>query len=141
MSDQGVDASVEVEAARIAKQLRRREEIAWAIGFIFYLALEFFRLKYWAEDSSKWSLFGGLIPFETLVFLVAFLSATSMQTTLRERGYSNERSQFEKSITLVLQRQDAEGLRLIRGKAVASSICAFVLGMVMSGVARTYFFN
>jgi hypothetical protein len=140
MTDKALDISVEAEAAQLAKKLRKREGFAWALGILIYGFLEVMRLIYWPE-AGKWFVVGWLIPFEALVFLIAFVSATSMQSTLRDRGYSNERNQFEKSISLMIGHQDAEGLRLVRGIAVASAICALVLGMVMSGVVRTYFFN
>ena len=139
MSDQGVDASVEVEAARIAKQLRRREGVAWALGILFYGGLEFMRLIY-LPDAGKWFVFGWLIPVEFLLSMTAFWSSISMQSALKERGYSNERSQFEQSIALLLKRHDIEGLRLLNGIAMAGTIYAFPLGMVMAGIVRTYFF-
>jgi hypothetical protein len=140
MTDEARDTSVEVEATQMAKNLRQREGFAWALGILFYGFLEFMRLIY-LPDSGKWFVFGWLIPVECLMFMTAFWSSISMQSALKERGYSNERSQFAQSIALLLKRQDTEGLRLLRGIAMAGTIYAFPLGMVMAGIVRTYFFN
>ena len=140
MTDKALEISVEAEAAEMAKNIRKREGFAWALGTLFYGFLETMRLIYW-PDAGKWFVFGWLIPFECLIFLTAFLSSTSMQSSLKERGYSNERNQFQQSIALILKRQDAEGLRLVRGIAMAGAAYAMPLGMVMAGIVRTYFFN
>lgn len=140
MTERSSEISVEAEAKQLAKNLRNREGFAWAFGALLYGFLEVMRLIYW-PNAGEWLVFGWLIPFECLIFLAAFFSSTSMQSTLRERGYSNERNQFEHSIALMLKRQDAEGLRLIRGIAMAGAVYAFPLGMVMAGIVRTYFFN
>jgi len=140
MMEESIQISVETEAKQLAKNGRNREGFAWVFGALLYGFLEAMRLIYW-PNAGKWFVFGWLIPFECLIFLTAFFSSTSMQSTLRERGYSNERNQFEQSIALMLKRQDAEGLRLVRGIAMAGAAYAFPLGMVMAGIVRTYFFH
>ena len=140
MSDQGVDASVEVEAKQMVRSLGRRGDLAGVIGIFVYAALEVVRLIYW-PDAGKWAVVGWLIPFQGLTCILANVSYESMKSTLKERGYSGETAQREQTLILMIQRQDAEGLRLVRGMATAGAVYALVLGMVMAGIVRTYFFN
>lgn len=127
-----VDVAIEAEAVHMAKRIRRREELAFACGFVLYLALELIRLKYFSGLVSERSLRGWFIPFACLTWLLAMISSVSMQSTLKGHGVSNERSQLKESVVSLIERHDTEGLRLLRGIAMAGAIYAFVLGMAMS---------
>ena len=140
MSDQVNDASVAAEAKRMVRSLGRRGDLAGVIGIFVYAALEGVRLIYW-PDAGKWAVVGWLIPFQGLTCILANVSYESMKSSLKELGYSGETSHREQTLILLIQRQDAEGLRLVRGMATAGGVYAFVIGMVMSGLVRTYFFN
>ena len=140
MSEQAKGASVEVEAKRMVRSLRRRGDFAGVIGIFVYAALEVVRHIYW-PDAGKWTVVGWLIPFEGLTCFFAYVSYESMKSSLKELGYSGETAHREQTLILLIQRQDAEGLRLVRGMATAGGVYAFVIGMVMSGIVRTYFFN
>ncbi|MBI3533279.1 MAG: hypothetical protein HY068_12585 [Burkholderiales bacterium] len=132
MTDKTFDISVETEAAQMVKRLRRREEIAFVLGFVLYVVAEFARLQYFENVIGLWTLRGVFIPFASLLALLVLISSVSMQSSLGNRCDGNAITQRKKCCEQLLMNKDVEGLQLLYRIAMAGTLGAFGLGMVVA---------
>jgi hypothetical protein len=121
----------EIEAEKMLNRLRRRDGMVFGIGLILSVTLEFVRFQYFENTINAWTLRGIFIPVASISWLLAMISSVSMQSSLKSRGVLNPVSPGIKCVAGLLAKNDAEGLRLIRGIAVAAYVYDFVLGMAI----------
>lgn len=132
MTDKTVDISVEAEAVQMVKRLRRREEIAFVLGFALYAAAEFIRLQFFENTIGIRTLRAWFIPFASLLALLVLISSVSMQSSLRSRCDGNAVTQRKKCFEQLLMNKDVEGFQLLYRIAMAGTLGAFGLGMVVA---------
>ena len=127
-----ISASVEAEAAQMAKKMRKRETMTFVLGFVLYATVELVRLGFFENAIKLWTLRGIFIPIVSLSLLLVLVSSVSMQSSLKSRCSASAITQKKICYEQLLMNKDAEGLRLLNGIAFVGSIASFITGMLVA---------
>lgn len=125
------DVDTEIQTSRIYKKLEAGEYIGFVAGFAIFSIVEL-SCRHFLPNADIWHARAWFFPIAGLIFIAALLSSVSMQDSLRERGLPHPLKKRRECIRLLLQTDDEEGLRLLRGIAMAANTYSLALGMAIA---------
>ena len=127
-----ISASVEAEAAQMAKKMVKRETMTFVLGFVLYATVELVRLGFFENAIKLWTLRGIFMLIVSLSGVFLLVSIVSMQSSLKSRCSGDAITQKKICYEQLLMNKDDEGLRLLNGIAFAGSIASFISGMLVA---------
>jgi len=116
-------------ADRIVKDLRRNETISMVIGALVVLGAEMFHTCC-MPGIQVWKVRGLFIPLICVVSLLAMWSSIGMQNSLKERGAPHAIESRMQCIQFLIDANDVEGMRLLKGVGIASNFHCAVFGII-----------
>jgi hypothetical protein len=129
------EVDLEIQTSRICKKLGAGEYIGFAAGFAIFSIVEL-SCRHFLPNTDIWHARGWFFPIAGLISIFAMFSSVSMQDSLRDRGAPHPLKKRRECIRLLLQTHDEEGLRLVRGIAMAANAYTLAMGM---GIALCVF--
>jgi len=126
-------------ADQVVKDLTRNETLFILAGLAIAFAAEVLH-AYCMPNVSIWTVRGLFFPVISVASLLAMVSSIGMQNSLKERGAPHAVESRKQCVQFLIDANDIEGMRLLKGVGIAANIYCAAFG-VIAGICIASFVN
>lgn len=127
------------QSVALAKKFKMLEVFFCLLGIVVFGAVEIVRAT-WFSSLSPWTMRGVFMPIGSLIIIVAMYSSLGMQKEIKEKLKLDPIDQRIECIESIMNRNEPDLMRMMKGISFASNIYGFILGNCFSLIVFSYVF-
>lgn len=127
------------QSVALAKKFKMLQVLFCLLGIVVFGVVEIVRAT-WFSSLSPWTIRGVFMPIGSLIVIVAMYSSLGMQKEIKEKLKLDPIDQTIACIESIVNRNEPDLMRMMKGISYASNIYGFILGNCFSLIVFSYVF-